>query len=141
MDPAGLTVVLGGTDVVGDHRYQTLVRLVSACQVESIALGRRIGGAAGVVSDDPQLLVVLVRLEVETAIRAGDTDPVVLLLDRDEVVGWGCLHNDVIPLTNAHQNRVSVVGLNWYKVCSDDQEHVLVDGEDERRGRGGVDQA
>ena len=47
----------------------------------------------------------------------------------------------MITLTNAHQDRVSVVGFNGYEVRSDDQEHVLVDGEDEGRGRGGVDQA
>lgn len=136
-----LTVVDRWTNVIRHHGDKTLVRLVAAGHVEAIAFGRWIGCAAGVVSDDPQLFVVLVWLEVETAIRTGDADPVVLLLHRDEVVGWSCFHNNVITLTNTNQNRVAVVGLNRHEVCSDDQEHVLVDGEDERRGCGGIDQA
>lgn len=139
--PSELTVVFRWTNIVGDHGYKTFVRLVSARHVEPITLGRRLCGAASVVAYDPQLVAGLVLFDIETPIRTGDADPVILILDWDQIVGRGCFDNNVIPLADTNQNRVSVVRLNGYKVGGDNQEHVLVDGEDESRGGRSVDQA
>lgn len=83
---------------LSNYRDETLVRLVRAGSIKPVCERSRFLRIAGIVSDDTELFVRLVWLDGEASFRTTDTDPVVLILDRDQIVGGFCFYDNVISL-------------------------------------------
>ena len=128
----------GGHELAHDGP-QALVGLVVAGGVHLVLDGG--GSAVGVVlvSDDTDLRVGLVQ---RAAVVSGHgTDPVVLVLDGDEVVTGSGLDDDIVSLADADQDGLGIVGFDGHEIVGDDLKDMFVDGEDEGGGGGGVDEA
>ena len=100
---------------------------------------RRSRGDLGIVSDDTDLRVRLIQSAAVPG-RHGP-DPVILLLDWDQVVAGSGLDDDFVSLPDPHQDGVGVVGFNGDKVVGDDLEDMFVDGEDKGGRSRGIDEA
>ena len=78
--------------------HQALTRLISAGRVELVSRRRWFFFVTVIVADDAELVVLLALLDVVAARCRRDSDPIILVLTRYQVIGRHRMDDHMIPL-------------------------------------------
>lgn len=137
-------VVSSRADLPRHDRLQFVVWLIRAVEVDSPSRGGWDGGGAAVVAKNTSSLVsrTCLRLIEDETVGLPCPDPEIAVCRSWSVVSVvdGRVHNDAVPLSNANQDVRGVVRCDGDEVAADDLQPMVVDGEDEGRSEGRIDQ-